>query len=118
MVRAKNVLVVPFWVLLVAAALLLAILGQAKPVLAPTSTFLPATSSVASPALASSSQPATNAAVQRTIDALVPVALPNQRGLAPVAQQKAQSTNVCSTNGVAPAMHPACITGGSVPIGR
>src|ERR1700682_1005319 len=79
MVRVKNVPVVPFWVLLAAAAVLVALLGQAQPVMAPTSTVLPVTSSAASSAPTSISQPTANAAVQRTIDVSKPnVAAPAQ----------------------------------------
>ena len=90
----------PFWVLLAAAAILLAVLGQAKPVIAPTSTLLPVTSSVSSPAPTSSSQPNTNTAVQRTIDVSKPnVAAPAQ---APAVGQPAAQAPQAPSSGSCP----------------
>jgi hypothetical protein len=126
MVKTRNALAVPLWALLVAAVLLLALLSQARPVLAPATILLPATSTAPGPA---SSRPAdsnagSSAASQGTIDALksaAPAAAPTAvtqlppRGLA--IPQPVLLTNGCSTNAAGPTMHPACVTGAQAPTG-
>jgi hypothetical protein len=63
---------VPLWLLVVAAAVLLALLAQARPVIAPGRTLLPATSVAAT--AAPSPAPVSNPVSQRPISVSKPVA--------------------------------------------
>src|SRR5258708_35029362 len=77
MTRTKSFTVAPLWLLLAAAAVLLLVLGQARPVLAPAGSVLPATSAAVSSTAGPTgapSRPAPSVVTQRTIGASNPVA--------------------------------------------
>jgi len=103
MVRTRNSVGVPLWVLLLAAVVLLAVLGRARPVLAPAPTMLPATSTAPAPAASSPSfgTGASNEASQRNINASVPQAPPAQG--APVASEHVVRQQAPASNTNCPA---------------
>src|SRR2546421_6958854 len=67
MARTRNAVLMPLWVAVVAAAVLLALMLRAEAVLAPTKVSGPAYISAPSPSAAPSTNPASNDAVQRSI---------------------------------------------------